>query len=212
MMVDSAKCKECGKSFSRKGGGTTSLKLHLKSQRSDKYEELLLVEKGNQQNKPQTTKQLTLLQECEKQLTLKDSLKNKGVWNESNTKQKEIDKLVAESLQNLPFNFVEGVGFQRLVQAALPRYNLIADVLSACDEEDQNIGVDEDDTVHNKLTVKKELLNEYNREKRLTVSENPRLWWKMHTNYNSLSALVRQYLSPPPGSVPSEQFFSTAGL
>ena len=28
------------------------------------------------------------------------------------------------ALQNLPFNFVEGVGFQRLMQAALPRYNL----------------------------------------------------------------------------------------
>ncbi|XP_071052451.1 zinc finger BED domain-containing protein 4-like [Onthophagus taurus] len=126
MTVDSAKCKQCGKSFSRKGGGTTSLKLHLKSQHSDKYEELLLLEKGNQQNKPQTAKQVTPLQECKKQLTLKDSFKNKGAWDESNTKQKEIDKLVAEMivLQNLPFNFVEGVGFQRLVQAALPRYNL----------------------------------------------------------------------------------------
>lgn len=126
MTVNSAKCKQCGKSFSRKGGGTTSLKLHLKSQHSVKYEELLLLEKGNQQNKPRTPKQLTPLQECKKQLTLTDSLKNKGAWDESNTKQKEIDKLVAEmiALQNLPFNFVKGVGFQRLVQAALPRYNL----------------------------------------------------------------------------------------
>nr|XP_026496974.1 zinc finger BED domain-containing protein 4-like [Vanessa tameamea] len=126
MTVDSAKCKQCGKSFSRKECGTTSLKLHLKSQHSDKYKELMLLEKGNQQNKPQTTKQLTPLQECKKQLTQTDSLKNKGSWGESNSKQKEIDKLVAEmiALQNLHFNFVEGVGFQRLVQAALPRYNL----------------------------------------------------------------------------------------
>lgn len=123
---DSAKCKQCSKSFSRKGGGTTSLKLHLKSQHIDKYDELLLLEKDNQQKKSQTPKQLTPLQECKKQLTLTDSLKNKGVWDDSITKQKEIDKLVAEmiALQNLPFNFVEGVGFQRLVQAALPRYNL----------------------------------------------------------------------------------------
>ena len=28
------------------------------------------------------------------------------------------------ALQNLPFNFVEGVRFQRLMQTALPRYNL----------------------------------------------------------------------------------------
>lgn len=65
-------------------------------------------------------------QGCKKQLTLTDSSKNKGAWDESNTKQKEIDKLVGEmiALQNLPFNFVEGVGVQRLAQAVLPRYNL----------------------------------------------------------------------------------------
>lgn len=28
------------------------------------------------------------------------------------------------ALQNLPFNFIEDVGFQRLAQATLPRYNL----------------------------------------------------------------------------------------
>ncbi|CAH2088345.1 unnamed protein product [Euphydryas editha] len=117
--VDSAKCKQYSKSFSRKGGGTTSLKLHLKSQHSDKYDELLLLEKGNQKKKKtkktQIPKQLTPLQECKKQLTLIDSLKNKRVWDDSDTKQKEIDKLVAEmiALQNLPFYFVEGVGFQR---------------------------------------------------------------------------------------------------
>lgn len=123
--VDSAKCKQCDKNFSRKGGGTTSLKLHLKSQHSSKYDELILLEKNNQQ-KPLTSKQLTPLQECKKQLSLTDSLKNKCAWDQSNTKQNEIDKLVAEMIafQNLPFNFVEGVGFQRLMQAALPRYNL----------------------------------------------------------------------------------------
>ncbi|CAK1579976.1 unnamed protein product [Parnassius mnemosyne] len=123
--ADSAKCKQCDKTFSRKGGGTTSLKLHLKSKHGDKYEELLLLEKDIQQI-PHTTKQLTPLQECKKQLSITDSLKNKGAWGESNVKQKEIDKLVAEMivLQNLSFNFVEGVGFQRLMQAALPRYHL----------------------------------------------------------------------------------------
>ena len=102
--VDSAKCKQCGK-ISRKGGGTTSLKLHLKSQHSSKYDELILLEK--------TSKQLTPMQECKKQLSLIDSLKNKCAWDLSNTKQDEIDKLVAEmiALQNLPYNFVKAVGF-----------------------------------------------------------------------------------------------------
>ncbi|KAL3284110.1 hypothetical protein HHI36_018278 [Cryptolaemus montrouzieri] len=98
----------------------------VESQHVDKYEELLLLEKGNQQNISQTAKQPKPLQGCKKHLTLKGSSKNKGAWDESNTKQKEINKLVAEmmALQNLPFNFVEGVGFQKLVQAALPCYNL----------------------------------------------------------------------------------------
>ncbi|KAL3281273.1 hypothetical protein HHI36_004486 [Cryptolaemus montrouzieri] len=90
----------------------------------------------------------------------------------------------------------------------------LAEILSASDEEEQNIAGDEDDftTVHNKLIVKKALLNEYNREKRLSLSENPLSWWKMHTKYNSLSALVRQYFSLPPGSVQSEQLFSAVEL
>ncbi|KAL3275123.1 hypothetical protein HHI36_019894 [Cryptolaemus montrouzieri] len=66
----------------------------------------------------------------------------------------------------------------------------LVEILSASYEEEQNIGDDEDDTVHNKSIVKKALLNEYNREKRLTLSENPLLWWKY--KYNSLCALVRQ--------------------
>ncbi|CAF4878362.1 unnamed protein product [Pieris macdunnoughi] len=104
--IDHAKCKQCDQNFSRKGGGTTSLKLHLKSKHSDKYKELLLLEQ-NRQQKPQTSKQLTPLQKCQKQLLLTDSLKNNSTWDDSNVKQKEMDRLVAEmiSLQNLPFSF-----------------------------------------------------------------------------------------------------------
>ncbi|CAG5017718.1 unnamed protein product [Parnassius apollo] len=86
----------------------------------------------------------------------------------------------------------------------------LAEILSLSDEEEQNIDCGDD--VHNQFIVKKTLLNEYNREKRLTLNEDPLLWWKMHTKYHCLSDLVRQYLSPPPGSVPSEQLFSAAGL
>lgn len=88
--------------------------------------------------------------------------------------------------------------------------SFLAEILSVSDEEEHNI--DRDDEVHNQFIVKKRLLTEYNREKRLALIEDPLLWWKMHTKYHSLSNLVRQYLSPPPGSVPSEQLFSAAGL
>ncbi|XP_037292450.1 zinc finger BED domain-containing protein 4-like, partial [Manduca sexta] len=86
----------------------------------------------------------------------------------------------------------------------------LAEILSISDEEEQNI--DCADEVYHQFIVKKTLLTEYNREKRLTLTEDPLLWWKNHTKYHSLSNLVRQYLSPPPGSVPSEQLFSAAGL
>lgn len=123
--ADFARCKHCGKNFSRKGGGTTSLKLHLKSKHIDKYEELLSLEKDTKP-KQQPPKQLTPLQECKKQLSITDSLNNRGSWDDSNSKQKQIDQLVAEmiALQNLPFHFVGGLGFERLMQAALPRYRL----------------------------------------------------------------------------------------
>lgn len=68
------------KKISRKGGGTTSLKFHLKSKYSDKHEELLLLEKDKQQK----TQQLTPLQECKIQLLIVNSLKNRGVWNDRN--------------------------------------------------------------------------------------------------------------------------------
>lgn len=110
---------------------------------------------------------------------------------------------------------VEGPSSQKRSRIELPStsstiQSCLAEILSASDEEEQNISGD--NIVHDVFIVKKALLNEYNREKRLTLSENPLLWWKMHTKYNSLSTLVRQYLSPPPGSVPSEQLFSAAGL
>lgn len=41
---DSAKCKLCMKTYSRKGGTTTSLKSHLKSVHATEYEELIKLE------------------------------------------------------------------------------------------------------------------------------------------------------------------------
>lgn len=86
----------------------------------------------------------------------------------------------------------------------------LAEILSLSDEEEQHVDCNEE--VYNQFVVKKTLLNEYNREKRLALLEDPLLWWKMHSKYHSFSNVVRQYLSPPPGSVPSEQLFSAAGL
>lgn len=59
-------------------------------------------------------------------MTLQESLHKKDYWDSSYTKAIEFDKLIAEmiALQNLPFNFVEGIGFRRFLQVALPHYKL----------------------------------------------------------------------------------------
>lgn len=102
--ADSAKCKQCGKNFSRKGKNMNFLKLQLKSKPSDKNAELLLLETDNQQK----LQQMTPSPECSKQLSITDALKNRGAWDNNNSKQIEIDQLLAEmiALQKLPFNFV----------------------------------------------------------------------------------------------------------
>lgn len=62
----------------------------------------------------------TPLQESKKQLSLKEKK-----WDVNNLNSKKIDKLIGEmiALQNLPFNFVEGLCFRRLIQELAPRYN-----------------------------------------------------------------------------------------
>ena len=42
------------------------------------------------------------------------------------TKSMEIENLISEmiALQDLPFNFVEGIGFRRLLQFVVPNYQL----------------------------------------------------------------------------------------
>lgn len=60
--------------------------------------------------------------------------------------------------------------------------------------------------------LNKELLA-YRTQKRINVDENPLNWWRVHREeFKVLSPIVRRFLSAPPGSVPSEQLFSSAGL
>ncbi|RVE41085.1 hypothetical protein evm_014266 [Chilo suppressalis] len=114
------------KTYSRKGGTTTSLKSHLKSVHATEYEELIKLEtekKNTVSVQPSTS---TPLQDAKKQITLKETLAKNTKWCTSNPKSMEIDKLISEmiALQDLPFNFVEGIGFRRLMQFIVPNYHL----------------------------------------------------------------------------------------
>ncbi|GBP80773.1 Zinc finger BED domain-containing protein 4 [Eumeta japonica] len=70
-------------------------------------------------------KSVTPLQEAKKQLSLEEVIQKANKWDVNNVNSKKIDKLIGEmiALQNLPFNFVEGLGFRRLIQEIAPRYN-----------------------------------------------------------------------------------------
>ncbi|CAG5041904.1 unnamed protein product [Parnassius apollo] len=67
----------------------------------------------------------TPLQQAKKQLSLEEVILKEKKWDIHNSNSKKIDKLIGEmiALQNLPFSFVEGLGFRRLIQELAPRYN-----------------------------------------------------------------------------------------
>ncbi|KAM3964034.1 zinc finger BED domain-containing protein 4-like [Aphomia sociella] len=124
---DKADCKICNKTYSRKGRTTSSLKNHLKSMHSEEFAvfESLSKEKQLQKIKTDADKIITPLQEAKKQLSLEEVVLKEKKWDTNNVNSKRIDKLIGEmiALQNLPFYFVEGLGFRRLIQELAPRYN-----------------------------------------------------------------------------------------
>lgn len=128
MDSDKAKCKICDNVYSRKGRCTTGLITHLKLKHNDEYLKFIdLRDKSKESVATSTsTSSVTPLQAIKKQMTLQESLHRKDYWDSSYTKTIEFDKLIAEmiALQDLPFNFVESVGFHRLMRVALPHYKL----------------------------------------------------------------------------------------
>lgn len=114
--------------YSRKGRGTSGLRSHLQSRHKTEYEEY---EKSDANLKAEVEKkrkhtEVTPLQAAKKQLTLQEAPQKSLCWDTSHEKSKELDDLICEmiAIQDLPFNFVEGIAFRRLMHAAQPKYNL----------------------------------------------------------------------------------------
>lgn len=118
---DYATCKTCLKNYSRKGRTTTSLRMHLKSMHKETYKEFF---KLNEQKELAKVNQTSLQQT--KMQTKEDGTKKSPLWNITHGKAKKMDDLIGEmiALQNLPFNFVEDIGFRRVMKTALPNYQL----------------------------------------------------------------------------------------
>ncbi|XP_063931353.1 uncharacterized protein LOC135143417 [Zophobas morio] len=123
-----SQCIICNKTYSRKGRTTSSLKNHLKSMQPEQFSlfESSTNEKQMQKMKADAHKILTPLQEAKKQLSIEEAVQKEKKWDTKNSNSKKNDKLIGEmiALQNLSFNFVEGLGFCRLIQELSPRYNL----------------------------------------------------------------------------------------
>lgn len=91
----------------------------------------------------------------------------------------------------------------------------LQNILNSNSSSDDDVPLNRGSTpnTYNRLFRLKSLLTEYNKDKKLQLTEDPLLWWKLNTNrYKDLIPIVRQFLATPPGSVPSEQLFSGASL
>lgn len=66
------------------------------------------------------------MRQVKKQLSLEEALRADQQYAKDNPKSVMIDKLIGEmiAVQDLPFHFVEGIGFRRLMSAIMPKYNL----------------------------------------------------------------------------------------
>ncbi|XP_023219004.1 zinc finger BED domain-containing protein 4-like [Centruroides sculpturatus] len=73
---------------------------------------------------------------------------------------------------------------------------------------------DEDEESENQISyTNANLLTEYAKEKRLSRDQDPLKYWEINSKkFGGLSHMARTYLSSPATSVPSEQFFSAAGI
>ncbi|XP_023241785.1 zinc finger BED domain-containing protein 4-like [Centruroides sculpturatus] len=73
---------------------------------------------------------------------------------------------------------------------------------------------DEDEKSENQISyTNANLLTEYATEKRLSRDQDPLMYWEINSKkFGGLSHMARTYLSSPATSVPSEQFFSAAGI
>ncbi|XP_045508536.1 zinc finger BED domain-containing protein 4-like [Colias croceus] len=124
---DTVRCNLCNQTYSRKGRGTSGLRSHLKSRHKTEYaeyEKCAEASKKAEVQKRQCTEEPSL--QLVKRQALQESLMKDHCWDLSHEKSRELDKLICEmiALQDLPFNFVEGIGFRRFVHAAQPEYDL----------------------------------------------------------------------------------------
>lgn len=127
--TENVNCKLCDKKYSRKGRSTSAMRNHLEAKHKNEYEEL----KKREHEKQDAVKINSLAsssRQCTKtdlkQMSLSDCVEKNKKWDNNNTKSLVLDNLIGEmiALEDLPFSFVECLGFVRLINQVCPSYNL----------------------------------------------------------------------------------------
>lgn len=127
--AEKAKCKLCNNEYSRKGRTTTAMRNHLKAMHKTEFSELEKCEK----RKYDASKTLQLASSSHqstksdmKQISLQECIDKTKQWDNKSLKSLAVDKSISEmvALEDLPFSFVESVGFVRLMKHLCPSYNL----------------------------------------------------------------------------------------
>jgi hypothetical protein len=67
--------------------------------------------------------------------------------------------------------------------------SVLSNILLSSDDDEDNTS--DNNAVVDKFMIFKGLINEYIREKRIPMNEDPLLWWKTNTKYQSLHAIAR---------------------
>lgn len=127
--AERAKCKLCNNEYSRKGRTTTAMRNHLKAMHKTEFSELEKCEKRKQD----ASKTLELASSSQqstksdmKQISLQECVDKTKQWDNKSMKSLAVDNSISETvaLEDLPFSFVESVGFARLMKHLCPSYNL----------------------------------------------------------------------------------------
>ncbi|XP_050514956.1 zinc finger BED domain-containing protein 4-like [Diabrotica virgifera virgifera] len=126
--AERAKCKLCNKEYSRKGRTTTAMRNHLKAMHKTEFSKLEECEK-RKQDASKSLEQASSSHQIKsfmKQISFQECVDKTKQWDNNSSKSLEVDNFISEmvALKDLPFRFVESVGFVRLIKHLCPSYNL----------------------------------------------------------------------------------------
>lgn len=169
--------------------GTSAMSNHLKSKHPEEFK-LINKKKTGESSKPITAPVHVVpstsasSSSAEKQLTLSESFERKLLWNVNDAKAQKYHYLISEmiALDNEPFSIVEKVGFKRLLEQALPRYELPSRTYIS-----QKIVPDIYNRIHDKIKT--------NISKAIAVSVTSDIWTCLH-NSSSFLSFTAHWLSP----------------